>query len=419
MAELYDLAVVGLGYAGLPLAVAGSRNGLRVAGFDVNTQRSAGLADGRSHVDDISDDDIADALARGFRPTSDPDVLAGAETVVICVPTPLQQGAPDLSAVLQAAHTVAPRLRPGALVVLESTTYPGTTTEVLLPILEAGGRTVGSDFLLAYSPERIDPGNQDYGLHNTPKVVGGVTRACAAAATALYERMVQKVVEVSTPEAAELTKLLENTYRQVNIALVNEIARYCHGLGVDVWEVVAAAGTKPFGFQSFRPGPGVGGHCTPVDPGYLAYSGRRIGHPLRLPELAQGVNDQMPDWVVERIAALLRERDRPLRGAGVLLLGATYKADVADGRGSPAVPVAEGLLGLGARVAYHDPYLSTLQVGASTLVCEASVEAAVADADLVVLLQPHLAYDLAVLADKARLLFDTSGRVVGRNVVQL
>ncbi|GAA3117142.1 nucleotide sugar dehydrogenase [Streptomyces rameus] len=419
MAEKYDLAVVGLGYAGLPLVTAAARNGMRVAGFDVDGARVAALARGTSYVDDISDEEIAEALAAGFTPAADPDVIAGAGAVTICVPTPLRDSVPDLTAVLDAARLVAPRLRPGALVVLESTTYPGTTTDVLLPLLAQGSRTVGEDFLLAFSPERVDPGNPAFGLHNTPKVVGGVTARCTEAATALYERMVQKVVTVSTPAAAELTKLLENTYRQVNIALVNELAVYCDGLGVDVWEVVAAASTKPFGFQPFRPGPGVGGHCIPVDPGYLAFSGRTSGHPLRLPELAQEVNDRMPAYVVDRIVRLLNDRRRSVRGTRVLLLGATYKPDIADGRGAPAVRVAELLLDLGALVGFHDPHLRTLRLNGRSVAGAESLQEAVADADLVVLLQPHLDYDLAALADTAPLLFDTSGRTVGARVVHL
>ncbi|MEE1802240.1 nucleotide sugar dehydrogenase [Streptomyces sp. JV176] len=418
MAERYDLAVVGLGYAGLPLVVAAARNGMRVAGYDLDAGRVAALAGGTSYVDDISDQEIAEALTSGFTPSSDPEVIAAAAAVTICVPTPLRDSLPDLSAVLDAVRLVAPRLRPGGLVVLESTTYPGTTGDVVLPLLAQGSRTVGEDFLLAFSPERIDPGNPAFGLHNTPKVVGGVTARCAEAATALYERMVQKVVTVSTPAAAELTKLLENTYRQVNIALVNELAVYCDGLGVDVWEVVAAAATKPFGFQPFRPGPGVGGHCIPVDPGYLTFSGRALGVPLQLPELAQKVNDRMPEYVVDRIARLLDDR-RGVRGTRVLLLGATYKADIADGRGSPAVPVAELLLDRGALVRFHDPHLRTLRVHGRSVAGVESLDAAVAEADLVVLLQAHLDYDLAALADTAPLLFDTTGRTVGTRVVHL
>ncbi|MFJ3446382.1 nucleotide sugar dehydrogenase [Streptomyces sp. NPDC086081] len=419
MTEKYDLAVVGLGYAGLPLVVAAARDGMRVAGYDVDADRVAALVSGTSYVDDISDQEIAEALASGFTPTSDPEVIAAAGAVTICVPTPLRDSVPDLSAVLNAVRLVAPRLRPGALVVLESTTYPRTTTDVVPPLLARGSRTVGEDFLLAFSPERIDPGNPEFGLHNTPKVVGGVTARCTEAATVLYERMVQKVVTVSTPAAAELTKLLENTYRQVNIALVNEFAVYCDGLGVDVWEAVAAAATKPFGFQPFRPDPGVGGHCIPVDPGYLAFSGRATGFPLRLPELAQEVNDRMPAYVVDRIARLLDDRRRSVRGARVLLLGATYKPDVADGRGSPAVPVAELLLDRGALVRFHDPHVRTLRLHGRSVAGAESLDAAVAEADLVVLLQAHRDYDLAALADTSALLFDTTGRTVGARVTHL
>ncbi|MFH9089308.1 nucleotide sugar dehydrogenase [Streptomyces sp. NPDC017673] len=415
----YDLVVIGLGYAGLPLAVEAARTGMRVAGLDQDPERVARLAAGRSYVDDISDADVAAARAQGFHPTGDPEVLARAEAIAICVPTPLRDSVPDLTAVTDAARLIAPRLRPGALVVLESTTYPGTTTDVLLPLLAVDGRVVGRDFRLAFSPERTDPGNQAFRLSNTPKIVGGVTAECSAAATALYDRLVQKVVTVSTPAAAELAKLLENTYRQVNIALVNELAVFCHGLGADVWEVIDAAGTKPFGFQAFRPGPGVGGHCIPVDPGYLAFRGRSLGHPLRLTELAQDINNRMPDYVVGRVTDLLNDARRSVRGARILLLGATYKPDVADGRGAPALAVAERLVALGAELSFHDPYVTRLPAGGRTLRRVAALDAAVAEADLVVLLQPHLDYDLPAIAEAARLLFDTSGRAVGAGVVHL
>ncbi|MGW7413846.1 nucleotide sugar dehydrogenase [Streptomyces sp. NPDC054863] len=419
MAGQYDLAVIGLGYAGLPLVTEAARNGMRVAGLDQDPLRVATLAAGASYVDDISDEEVAAARALGFDPTTDPDVLAAADAIAICVPTPLRDCVPDLTAVTDATALIAPRLRPGALVVLESTTYPGTTTEVLLPLLAAGGRTVGRDFRLAFSPERTDPGNPAFGLANTPKIVGGVTPECTAAAVALYERLVQKVVTVSTPAAAELAKLLENTYRQVNIALVNELAVFCHGTGVDVWEVIDAAGTKPFGFEAFRPGPGVGGHCIPVDPGYLAFRGRSLGHPLRITEAAQEINNRMPEYVVGRITQLLNDRSRSIRGARVLLLGATYKPNVSDGRGAPAVPIAQRLLALGADLRFHDPYLSRIDAGSATLTRVESLTDEVARADLVVLLQAHAHYDLPALADTAPLLFDTSGSVVGRQVVTL
>ncbi|WP_405773768.1 nucleotide sugar dehydrogenase [Streptomyces sp. NBC_00859] len=415
----YDLAVVGLGYAGLPLAMAASRAGLRVAGLDTDAERVARLSAGGSYVDDVPAGEVAGALAAGFTATTDPDVLAGASAIAICVPTPVRDEQPDLTAVTDTVGLIAPRLRPGALVVLESTTYPGTTTDLLLPVLAAGGRTVGKDFFLAYSPERIDPGNPAYRLDNTPKIVGGVTPECAHAASALYEPLVQKVISVSTPAAAETAKLLENTYRQVNIALVNELAVFCNGMGIDVWEVVAAAGTKPFGFQSFHPGAGVGGHCIPVDPRYLAFRGRSVGSPLRIVEVAQEINDAMPGIVVERITRILNDQRRSVRSARVLLLGATYKPDIADDRGAPLVPVAERLHRLGARVAFHDPYVERADVAGLTLRCEESLEDAVARADLVVLLQAHREYDVVTLADRAGLFFDTSGRAAGSGVTLL
>lgn len=414
----WDVVVVGLGYVGLPLAVAAAAAGMQVAGLDQDAARVAQLRAGTSYIDDVRDEEIVLAGARGFVATVDPAVLTRADAVVICVPTPLRNAEPDLSAVLESVRMVASRLRPGALVVLESTTYPGTTTDVVLPILAGTGRRVGADFLLAYSPERIDPGNPGLQLSNTPKIVGGVTARCAAAASELYGRMVQKVVVVSNPAVAELAKLLENTYRQVNIALVNDLAVYCARRGIDVWEVVEAACTKPFGFHSFRPGPGVGGHCIPVDPMYLTFSGYAAGHRFRLVEQAQEINERMPHFVVDRIVGLLHGR-RPVRDARILLLGATYKPDLADDRGAAIVPIAEGLIELGAAPEFHDPYVRRITLRDRVLRRVPRLDESVRAADIVVLLQPHSAYDLVAISDAAALLFDTSGRVVGDGAIRL
>ncbi|MGH3389198.1 MAG: nucleotide sugar dehydrogenase, partial [Actinomadura sp.] len=340
-----DLVVVGLGYVGLPLVREACRAGLQVAGLDLDEGVVAGLSAGTSHIDDVSDTDVAAMLSAGFTATTDPAVIERARTVVICVPTPLSaDGGPDLTAVRGAALTVAGRLRAGTLVVLESTTYPGTTDEIVRPILEAGsGLAAGEGFHLAFSPERIDPGNPVYGVRNTPKIIGGHTPACTQAASAFYGKVVDTVVAAKGTREAEMAKLLENTYRHVNIALVNEMAIFCHELGIDLWDAIDCASTKPFGFQAFHPGPGVGGHCIPIDPNYLSYKVRSLGYPFRFVELAQEINDRMPRYVVERTQQLLNQSGKALNGADILLLGVTYKADIADQRESPARPLARRL----------------------------------------------------------------------------
>jgi nucleotide sugar dehydrogenase len=333
-------------------------------------------------------------------------VIGDANTAVICVPTPLSdENGPDLRAVTGAARTIARHLRPGMLVVLESTTYPGTTDDVVRPVLEDSGLVAGADFALAFSPERIDPGNPRFGPHNTPKVVGGYTPACTERAAGFYGRFVQTVVRTRGTREAETAKLLENTYRHVNIALVNEMARFCHELGIDLWDVIRAAATKPFGFQAFYPGPGVGGHCIPIDPNYLSHNVRtRLGYPFRFVELAQEINATMPAYVAHRAQNLLNADGLALRGASVLLLGVTYKADIADQRESPATPLAEQLAALGAVVSYHDPHVPRWHVPRTD-----DLEGAVAAADLVILIQPHRGYDADALARIAKRFFDTRG----------
>ena len=413
----YDVAVIGLGYVGLPLAQAAVDSSLVVAGLDTSASVVSDLAAGRSHVDDLSDDDVAKMVVSGFEPTTDAGCLADASTVVVCVPTPLSpDGGPDLAAVRAAVTTLADHLVPGTLVVLESTTYPGTTDEVVRPILETSGLRAGVDFHLAFSPERVDPGNATYGIRNTPKVVGGHTPACTEAASSFYALFVDTVVPTRGTREAETAKLLENTYRHINIALVNEMARFCHDLDIDLWEVIAAARTKPFGFQAFYPGPGVGGHCIPIDPNYLSHNVRtKLGYPFRFVELAQEINAAMPAYVVRRVQDALNEDGTALRGAKVLLLGVTYKADIADQRESPAVPVGRRLLEQGARVSFHDPLIARWDELADALGDAATsvpdLRAAVADADIVVLLQHHRAYDVDDLADWARRFLDTRGVV--------
>ncbi len=408
-----DLVVIGLGYVGLPLAQEACRSGLSVVGLDRSAAVIEGLGAGRSHVDDLSDADVAAMAAAGFRATADPAVIATADTVVICVPTPLaEDGGPDLGAVLSATDSVAAHLRAGTLVVLESTTYPGTTDELLRPRLEAGGLQVGRDVFLAFSPERIDPGNARFGFRNTPKVVGGVTPECTRRAAAFYGRIVDTVVTARGTREAEMAKLLENTYRHVNIALVNEMLRFCHELDIDLWDVIRCASSKPFGFQPFYPGPGVGGHCIPIDPNYLSYRVQaQLGYPFRFVELAQEINAGMPAYVARRVQDLLNDRGRALKGAGVLLLGVTYKPDISDQRESPAVPVAEKLRSHGAVVSYHDPHVAAWRLGGEELKRVPDLDEALAAADVVVLLQRHASYDLDAVTRGAKLLLDTRGQL--------
>lgn len=416
-----DLVVIGLGYVGLPLAQEAVRSGLSVTGLDVSERVVEGLRGGQSHVDDLSDDDIASMLAAGFDATTDPSVIREADAVVICVPTPLTpEGGPDLGPVLGATRAIAAHLRPGHLIVLESTTYPGTTDDEVRPLLEAAGLVAGEDFHLAFSPERIDPGNPTFGMRNTPKVVGGHTPACTEAAAAFYGRFVDTVVRARGTREAEMAKLLENTYRHINIALVNEMARFCHELGIDLWDVIAAARSKPFGFQAFYPGPGVGGHCIPIDPNYLSYQVQaKLGYPFRFVELAQEINAGMPAYVVRRVQDILNEDGKALRGAHVLLLGVTYKPDIADQRESPAKPIAQQLIDKGAHVTFHDPHVESWRLSDTTLKTVTDLDAAIDGADVCVLLQNHAAYAVDGLARRAKRFFDTRGVTTDDKAVRL
>ena len=408
-----DVLVIGLGYVGLPLAVQAARAGFRVTGFDTSAEIAASLNAGRSHVDDVPSDEVGQARARGFRATADEAGIGPQDVIVICVPTPLSEAdGPDLSAVRAAAQAAGRLLRPGTLVSLESTTYPGTTDEVVRPLLEkASGLSAGMGFSLVFSPERIDPGNPVFGLVNTPKIVGGITPACAGAAMAFYGKICDQVVRAASAREAEMAKLLENTYRHVNIALVNEMAIFCRELDIDLQDAIRCAATKPFGFQPFYPGPGVGGHCIPIDPNYLSYKVRTLGYPFRFVELAQEINGRMPAYVTERAAELLNRHAQPVNGARVLLLGVTYKKDIADQRESPARPIARKLRARGAQVAYHDPYVPAWQLDGRDIPRAADLQPALAAADLVILLQAHRDYDLARIARAARLLLDTRGAV--------
>ena len=406
-----DVLVIGLGYVGLPLAIAAARSGFRVTGLDTSEKTVAGLMAGRSHVDDVSDAEIAEMLGLGFRVTADETAVQPPDVIVICVPTPLSEAdGPDLSAVRAATAAAGRLLKAGTLVSLESTTYPGTTEEVVRPLLEkASGLTAGIDFFLAFSPERIDPGNPVYGFTNTPKVVGGLSPSCTDAAEAFYSQVCEQVVRAKSAREAEMAKLLENTYRHVNIALVNEMLIFCRELDVDLWDAIRCAATKPFGFQPFYPGPGVGGHCIPIDPNYLSYKVRTLGYPFRFVELAQEINGRMPGYVTDRAAELLNRHAKPVNGASVLLLGVTYKRDIADQRESPARPLARKLLARGAAVSYHDPYVPGWQVDGRPVPRAGDLQAALAAADLVILLQVHSCYDPDQLTRASRLLLDTRG----------
>ena len=403
--------MIGLGYVGLPLAVEASRAGLTVTGFDTNRAVIDELNSGRSHIPDVADDEIKAILEDGFQATGDEAMIGPPGTVVICVPTPLADDkGPDLSSVISASTLTSRLLRPGMLVVLESTTYPGTTDEIVRPLLEGrSGLRAGRDFALAYSPERIDPGNPDFGIRNTPKVVGGITPSCTEAAEIFYGKICDQVIKAASAREAEMAKLLENTYRHVNIALVNEMAIFSHGLGVDLWDAIRCAATKPFGFQAFYPGPGVGGHCIPIDPNYLSHRVRALGYPFRFVELAQEINDRMPDYVVDRAVWLLNDQKKALNGALVLLAGVTYKKDSADLRETPAVPVARKLLRAGARLAYADPYVPEWQVDGQPIENTGLSADAVGAPDLVILLQAHNEFDLDSLARHAQIFLDTRG----------
>ncbi|MFV0258406.1 MAG: nucleotide sugar dehydrogenase [Acidimicrobiales bacterium] len=392
-----------------------AEQGFPTVGFEVDEGRAKRLAAGDSYIEDVSDDALAAALAGGFLPTTDRRDLTGFDVAVITVPTPLREGVPDLSFVAGAGELLAGALTPGALVVLESTTYPGTTHELLRPILERSGLRCGVDFWLGYSPERIDPGNPTWNFVNTPKVVSGIGDDAGRAVAAFYRTLVDRVVEVSSTETAELVKVLENTYRHVNIALVNELAMFARDLGVDVWSAIDAASTKPFGFTPFRPGPGVGGHCLPIDPSYLSWRVRQnLGQAFRFVELANDVNAHMPDYVVARITALLNEKRRPVNGTSILLLGLTYKAGTSDWRESPSLTVAERLHQLDADLRLCDPHIDPVAAtGLDAPLVEFGPEE-LAAADLVVVLVDHPEFDPDLIATHAPLVFDTKAVLAGR-----
>ena len=413
--------VVGQGYVGLPVAMRAVEVGYDVVGVDLDTSRIASLEDGVSYVDDISADVLKEALASGrYLPTTDYDHTVDFDIAVITVPTPLRESLPDLTFIEESSRSLAQRLKRGATVVLESTTYPGTTEELMVPILEKGsGLTAGVDFFVGYSPERIDPGNPTWTFVTTPKVVSGIDPASLAKVQGFYDNLVERTVPVSSPKEAELTKLLENTFRHVNIALVNELAIFANQLGVNVWESIEAASTKPFGFMKFTPGPGVGGHCLPVDPSYLSWQVRRkLGQNFRFVELANDVNDHMPDYVVQRLMAMLNDAGRALRGSTVLMVGLAYKKNTGDIRESPSLRLIELLHEFGAKIVAVDSHIETnrwpASVGKTTLTQEV-----LESADIAVLMTDHDDFDLRVLTSAGTPVLDTKNALSGMNVVKL
>jgi len=403
------VAVIGLGYVGLPLAVEFAKAGFRVIGIDVDAVRVGRLKRGESYIKDIPSEDLQKIIADGrFVATTALSFLAEADACCICVPTPLGKTKdPDVSFILQAARAVKSSLRRGQLIVLESTTYPGTTRELVLPMLEEDGLKVGVDFGLAFSPERIDPGNPTYGLKNTPRVVGGITPACTQMAVALYSQIVARVMPVSSVEAAEMTKLLENTFRIVNIGLVNEIAIMCDRLGINVWEVVEAASTKPYGFIPFYPGPGLGGHCIPVDPHYLSWKLRTLNYRARFIELAGEINAEMPEYVIGKITDALNRAKKSVNGSSVLILGVAYKRDIDDVRESPALDIIKLLCNKGAEVTWHDPYVRELKGMESLTRAEAVTSELLSQADCVVITTDHSTYDWEAIVKDANLIVDS------------
>ncbi len=402
------VAIVGVGYVGLPLAVEFARAGFHVTGLDVNEKKMALLNEGISYIPDVPSAHLAPLVAEGLLSgTTERAVLATADAVSICVPTPLGKSKdPDISYIVDASEGVGRHAHAGMLVVLESTTYPGTTEEIILPRIAENGLQVGEDFFLAFSPERVDPGNTRWQTRNTPKVLGGVTPACLEVASALYRYAVDEVVPVSSTNAAEMVKLLENTFRAVNIALVNEVAIMCDKLGVDVWEVIEAAATKPFGFMPFYPGPGVGGHCIPLDPHYLSWKLKSLNYNARFIELAGEINSHMPDYVVGKVADALNDDGKPVKNSRVLVLGVAYKPNVDDVRESPALDVIHLLLEKGAQVGYHDPFVPTLS-HEGILLDSVDLDQTLPTADCVVVVTNHRAYDWTWIANQTGLIVDT------------
>ncbi|MBM7649370.1 UDP-N-acetyl-D-glucosamine dehydrogenase [Bacillus ectoiniformans] len=404
------IGVIGLGYVGLPLAVEKAKVGFEVVGFDIQQSRVELVNQGINYIGDVLDIELLTLVNEGkIEATTDYSRMADLDVVTICVPTPLDEyQQPDISYVKNSAKEVAKYLHPGMLVVLESTTYPGTTEEVLKPILESTGLVCGTDFYLAYSPERVDPGNKQFNTKNTPKVVGGITPQCTEVAAALYEQVLEgQVHKVSSPAVAEMEKILENTFRNINIALANEMAILCDRMGIDVWEVIDAAKTKPYGFMAFYPGPGLGGHCIPIDPWYLTWKAREYNYHTRLIEIAGEINNSMPEFVVERIGHLLNEEAKPIKYSNVLLLGVAYKKDIDDFRESPVLDIISMLEKKGAKVQFSDTHISEFSYRGQTYKGTSLTEDVLSNADIVVITTDHSEFDYKMIGENAKLIFDT------------
>ncbi len=415
----YNLAVIGLGYVGLPLAIEAANSKLKVAGYDINESLVDSLNKSTSHVEDISDKVLQDAISKDLLFTSDSSVLGDSEHIVISVPTPLTDYQPDLSYVEAATKSIAKNLKKDQIIILESTTYPGTTLEIVKPILEKISSLVaGEDFLLGYSPERIDPGNKEWNFKNTPKIVSGINEKSLKKISEFYNLIIDEVVEVSGTREAEMVKLVENTYRQVNIAMVNELAILSNMLDIDIWEVVDAAKTKPFGFQSFRPGPGVGGHCIPIDPKYLSFKTRQIGQPVRFVELAQEINNSMPNYVISRISELMNKKEILLKNSKILILGVAYKKDIGDTRESPAIDIVESLLGKSVEVSFYDPYVDELIVNKKNISKEQDIES-LSNYDLIIIHTPHSSFNKIDFGNIKSLIFDTTGSFIIPNAERI
>ena len=403
------IGIIGVGYVGLPLAVVFAEAGFRVTGFDLSAERAATINRGVSYIEDIPSSTLSDLVSRGLiEATTDMTRLHEMDAISVCVPTPLSKTRdPDMSAVLQAADDIARALRPGQLIVLESTTYPGTTREIFQPRFQERGFTIGQEVFLTFSPERVDPGRTDWTTKNTPKIMGGMTPECLHVGQALYESAIQRVVPVSSPEAAEMAKLLENTFRAVNIGLVNEVQLMCDRLGLNAWEVIEAAATKPFGFMKFTPGPGLGGHCIPIDPLYLSWKLKTLDYTARFIELASEINTSMPRYWVQKVADALNDRSKAIRGSRVLVVGVAYKKDVSDVRESPALDIIHLLREKGAVVAYHDPHVASIRIDDERLHGATDLVAALTASDCVIIATDHSGYDWAVVKQHAALVIDT------------
>lgn len=404
-----QLGVVGMGYVGLPLAVVFAEAGVKVTGFDLSASKMDLLNSGVSYIEDIPSSRLAPLVENGhISGSTNFDLLSDVDAISICVPTPLGKTRdPDISYIVAATQEISTRIRKGQTIILESTTYPGTTREVILPKLEESGLKVGKDFYLAFSPERVDPGREDYTTKNTPKVLGGVTPACVEKASGIYGKAIDTLVPVSSPEVAEMVKLLENTFRAVNIGLVNEVLLMCEKLGVNAWEVIDAAATKPFGFMKFTPGPGLGGHCIPIDPHYLSWKLKTLNYTARFIELASEVNTGMPEYWTQKVQDALNEAGKAVKGSTILVIGVAYKKDISDFRESPAMDIIQLLKQKGGDVSYHDPYVPSFEDHGMSMASESNLEAALKAADGVIIVTDHSAYDWSVVREHAKVLVDT------------